>query len=186
MIIKKGLLFARELIQGFAYPGAVAIDATAGNGKDTLILSESVGAKGKVYAFDIQEIAINSLNMQINGLKDNNVKVINDGHENLDKYVKEPVDIVTFNLGYLPGGDHNIITKGETSLIALKKSLSLLKRPGLISIVSYTGHPGGKEENEILKKYLKNLKQKEYNVISYRLINQINNPPELIAIERYQ
>lgn len=185
MIIKKGLLFARELIQGFTYPGAIAIDATAGNGKDTLLLSDSVGEEGKVYAFDIQEKAIKSLKNKLCSFNNNNVITINDGHENLDRYVKEAVDIVTFNLGYLPGGNHEIITRGETTLIAIKKTLSLLKRPGLIVIVSYTGHPGGREENELLKKYFKELNQKEYNVMNYSLINQINNPPEVIAVEKY-
>ncbi len=185
MIIKKGLLFSRKLIQSFAYPGAVAIDATAGNGKDTLILSDAVGPEGWVYAFDIQKEAIKKLSIETEKFKHKNIYPINDGHENLDKHVKEPVDIVTFNLGYLPGGDHEIVTTEKTTLIALKKSLSLLKRPGLISIVSYTGHLGGPEENEALKQYLKSLNQQEYNVISYRLINQINNPPELIAIEKY-
>ena len=38
----------------------VVIDATMGNGYDTVYLAKKVGPKGKVYAFDVQEEAIKS------------------------------------------------------------------------------------------------------------------------------
>lgn len=52
--------------------------------------------------------------------------------------------LVTFNLGYLPGGDKNLITKVDTTLQALQAASNVLQPGGLISIVAYVGHPGGR------------------------------------------
>jgi hypothetical protein len=52
--------------------------------------------------------------------------------------------LVAFNLGYLPGGDKEIITRSETTLLALEAAKRILIPQGLISIVVYVGHPGGR------------------------------------------
>ena len=107
-----------------------------------------------------------------------------DGHENIDKYVKEEVSCVLFNLGYLPRAKHNIITKPETTLQALEKSLNLLKPNGVISVAIYTGHEGGMDEKNEVCQYLNNLDQNYYNVLHMNFTNQVNNPPELILVEK--
>ena len=48
--------FIREQVQA----GDLCIDATAGNGNDTLLLCELVGKEGKVVAFDIQQVAVDN------------------------------------------------------------------------------------------------------------------------------
>ena len=165
--------------------GDVVIDATMGNGYDTVYLGNLVGEDGKVYAFDVQEEAIKSTRKKVE--RDNmtdRVELILDGHENLDKYVDEEVACVVFNLGYLPRAKHVVITKPDTTLQAIKKSLNLLKPNGVISIAAYIGHEGGMEEKDYICEYLNNLDQKEYNVLHMQFTNQINNPPQLILIEK--
>ncbi len=165
--------------------GDVVIDATMGNGYDTVYLGNLVGEGGKVYAFDVQEEAIKSTRKKVE--RDNmtdRVELILDGHENLDKYVDEEVACVVFNLGYLPRAKHVVITKPDTTLQAIKKSLNLLKPNGVISIAAYIGHEGGMEEKDYICEYLNNLDQKEFNVLHMQFTNQINNPPQLILIEK--
>lgn len=165
--------------------GDIAVDCTMGNGNDTAFLCSLVGENGRVYAFDIQENAIvNTRNklLKLNLLE--RAELIFDGHENVDKYIKENVKLVIFNLGYLPKGNHEITTKMETTVAAVKKCLNILELNGIILLVIYHGHKNGKEEKEALENFTSHLNQKEYNVAKLSFTNQINNPPELICIER--
>ena len=174
-------IFLDKIVQ----KGDVVIDATMGNGYDTIYLGNLVGENGKVYAFDVQEEAIKSTKKKVE--RDNmtdRVELILDGHQNLDKYVKEEVSCVVFNLGYLPRAKHVVITKPDTTLEAIKKSLKLLKPNGIISIAAYIGHEGGLEEKNYICEYLDNLNQNEFNVLHMQFTNQINNPPQLILIEQ--
>ena len=174
-------IFLDKIVQ----KGDVVIDATMGNGYDTIYLGNLVGENGKVYAFDVQEEAIKSTKKKVE--RDNmtdRVELILDGHQNLDKYVKEEVSCVVFNLGYLPRVKHVVITKPDTTLEAIKKSLKLLKPNGIISIAAYIGHEGGLEEKNYICEYLDNLNQNEFNVLHMQFTNQINNPPQLILIEK--
>lgn len=165
--------------------GDVVVDATMGNGYDTKYLAEKVGDVGFVYSFDIQEAAIKSTRKKLEKSNlINRVNLILDGHENMDKYVKEEVSCVLFNLGYLPRADHNVITKPNTTIKAIEHSLKLLKPHGIISIAIYTGHEGGMEEKNSVYDFVKNLDQNEFNVLESGFINQINNPPQLILIEK--
>ncbi len=174
-------LFIEDVIND----GDVVIDATMGNGYDTKYLAEKVGEDGFVYSFDIQEEAIKSTKKRLEkaNLIDR-VKLILDGHENIEKYVDKEVSCVLFNLGYLPRADHNIITKPDTTLKALESSLKLLKPHGIVSLAIYTGHEGGEQERNSVYEYVQNLDQKEFNVLESKFINQINNPPQLILIEK--
>ncbi len=165
--------------------GDVVIDATMGNGYDTKYLAQMVGESGFVYSFDIQETALKSTKKKIE--KENyqdRVRLILDGHENIDKYVDKEVSCVLFNLGYLPRADHNIITRPETTIKALTHSLRLLKPHGIISIAIYTGHEGGMDEKNSIYEFVKKLDQSKFNVLECGFINQINNPPQLILIEK--
>lgn len=174
-------IFLEKIVQ----KGDTVIDATMGNGYDTVYLGYLVGEAGKVYAFDVQEEAIKSTKKKVE--RDNmtdRVELILDGHQNIDKYVTEEVSCVVFNLGYLPRAKHVVITKPDTTLEAIKKSLTLLKPNGIISIAAYIGHEGGLEEKDFICEYLNNLDQNEFNVLHMQFTNQINNPPQLILVEK--
>ena len=75
-------------------------------------------------------------------------------------------------------------TKPETTVKALEGSLQLLKPNGVVCIAIYTGHAGGLEERNAIYTFAKNLSQEEYNVLECKFLNQVNNPPQLIMIEK--
>ena len=114
----------------------------------------------------------------------NNIEYILDGHENVLKYVPTKVKGIIFNLGYLPTGDKNITTMTETTISAIKDSLTLLTKKGVMAICLYPGHPEGKKESIEVLEFVKGLNQKEFEVLKYEFINQVNEPPFLICIEK--
>ncbi|MBR6801702.1 MAG: class I SAM-dependent methyltransferase [Eubacteriaceae bacterium] len=163
--------------------GDTVIDATCGNGHDTLILCRLAGS-GKVYAFDIQPSAVEATKALLakNGIS--GAEVILDGHENMRKYVTEDAKLVVFNLGYLPGSDKKITTAEETTLRAVKEALELTKNGGYISICAYLGHDGAMEEYSSLKKFLSLLPNKGYNVLEMKHTNRKETSPVYILIEK--
>ncbi|EQK42984.1 methyltransferase domain protein [[Clostridium] bifermentans ATCC 638] len=175
----------KVLLEDVINEGDIVIDATMGNGYDTKYLAEKVGENGFVYSFDVQEEAIKSTKKRLEkaGLIDR-VNLILDGHQNMDMYVNKEVSCIMFNLGYLPRAKHQVITKPETTLEAIKKSLELLKPNGVVSIAIYTGHEGGMEEYDEVFGYVSKLDQSEYSVLNCNFVNQINHPPRLIMIEK--
>lgn len=185
MILKRVLPFAKELLANVVEKGDSVIDATAGNGHDTLYLADLVGENGHVYAFDVQKEAIQATEdklAQANLL--GQVSLIHDGHEYVKKYVTEEVSAAIFNLGYLPGSNHEIVTRGTSTVQAIESLLHLLKVGGLIVLVVYHGHEGGKEEKEALMAFVQQLPQAYAHVLSYQFLNQQNDPPFIIAIEK--
>ena len=175
----------KVLLEDVIKEGDIVIDATMGNGYDTKYLAEKVVENGLVYSFDVQEEAIKSTKKRLEkaDLIDR-VNLILDGHQNMDMYVNKEVSCVMFNLGYLPRAKHQVITKPETTLEAIKKSLELLKPNGIVSIAIYTGHEGGMEECDEVFGYVSKLDQSEYSVLNCNFVNQINHPPRLIMIEK--
>ena len=175
----------KKIMNYYIEEGYIVLDCTVGNGNDTIDLARLVGKSGKVYGFDIQEKAILHTQRKLAQLNlDNNVELINDGHENIDKYIDDKLDFIVYNLGYLPGGDKSIKTKSSTTIESLKKSLLLLRNNGLLLITCYIGHDGGKDEKDAVENLLKSLDQNEYNVLQFNFINQKNNPPILYGVEK--
>lgn len=182
--IQRPLTMARTFIASHVSDGAQVIDATAGNGHDTLFLARLVGDRGRVFSFDIQQEAIEHTRQCLE--RENlleRVNLIQQGHEQMHNFIHEPVAAVMFNLGYLPGGDHLIVTRPESTVGALETSLHKLCKGGIITVVLYTGHKGGREEQDAVVKFCRKLNQKEYTVLSYKIINQVNDPPSLLVIE---
>ncbi|WP_367872214.1 class I SAM-dependent methyltransferase [Luteolibacter sp. Populi] len=130
-------------------PGDLAVDATAGNGHDTLFLAQAVGETGKVIAFDIQPEAIAATQARITGAGlASRVTLILASHGQMAEHAAPgSAAAVVFNLGYLPGADHAIITRTPETLAALGQALVILKPGGLLAIVCYPGHPGGDQES---------------------------------------
>jgi len=184
MKILRVLPFSRQVLAETIKPGELVVDATAGNGVDTLFLAEHVGEKGHVYAFDIQQAALESTAERLGELT-SRVSLILDSHDNVKKYVNKPISGAIFNLGYLPHGeDASIVTKPETTIKAVHTLLGMLRKGGTIAIAVYTGHEGGKVEGDALLNYVKTLHQADVNVAKYEILNQQNNPPFLIALEK--
>lgn len=183
-VLPNTVKIAQTIISQHISPGAIVVDATVGNGNDTLFLARIVGKTGRVYGFDIQEQAINNAT-ELLRKEDalNAVSLYKTSHENMKLHIKEPVDLVIFNLGYLPGGDKNIITTPEATSEAVTQSLSLIKPGGLVIIVVYTGHSGGMEERDLLEDYLSSLDKKLFCVGKLFFINR-DQAPYLIIVEK--
>lgn len=188
-MIEKVIPFSHSLLKKVVNLGDIVIDGTVGNGKDTLFLAQLVGETGLVYGFDIQQEAIERASQLLReNRSEKQVKLHCTGHENLKKVIPEAdygkIKGAIYNLGYLPKGDHEIITRPETTISAIEQTLEVLAPGGIISVVVYHGHPGGKEEKDALLDFAENLSQKSAHVLMYQFINQINNPPFLLAFEK--
>ena len=183
MILERVLSYSKTLLQKAISEGDIVIDGTAGNGHDTLFLAKLVGKTGHVYAFDIQQSAIDSTKQKLVDFS-NQTSVILDGHEHIPKYVNQEISAAVFNLGYLPGANHSTITKPDTTVMAIEACLNLLKVGGIIVIVVYHGHEGGDIERDALLQYVSELSQSSIQVLKYEFINQVNHAPFILALEK--
>lgn len=180
------LNYIRKVINNTVKLGDFCIDATAGKGNDTAYLAEKVGKDGKVIAFDIQPLALAATEML---LKQKNlysqVNLVLNGHEHIDEYaLPETVDVIMFNLGYLPGADHKVATKSETTIEAIGKGLQLLKPGGIMTLAIYHGGDTGFEERDEVLKYLQKLDYHKYTVIVTDFYNRPNYPPLAVIIQK--
>lgn len=178
---------AQKKIASVLNSGDIAIDATVGNGWDTLFLAQRVGESGFVYGFDIQEEAIQITREKLRLQRvENHCRLILGSHAALDRQIEcehqQKIKAVMFNLGYLPGADKSITTTPASTLMALKKACSLLSPGGRISIVCYTFHPGGQQETDKVKKLLETLPE-NFRITQERPKGTVNSPPELMLIE---
>ena len=152
---------AHELLGEVLSEGDLAIDATAGNGHDVAFLTEQVGNSGKVYAFDLQNEAIEATARLLAEKGVENVELHQCGHETMDAVLPSEimgqVAAITFNLGYLPGGDKSVVTQTTTTRMALRLSMDLLRPGGILVVVAYRGHTGGSEECDAVREELSSL-----------------------------
>jgi predicted methyltransferase len=189
MKLQRILPFTKQLLEKSVTNGAVVVDATLGNGHDTLFLAGLVGENGRVYGFDVQEDAIHSSSERLkqNGFEDR-VTIFHAGHEQLSQLIPVEhhgkVTAAIFNLGYLPGSDKTIVTKPETTIAAIEQLLEIMVPEGIIILVIYHGHEEGAVERDALLTYCQEIDQKKAHVLQYRFINQQNNPPFIVAIEK--
>ncbi|MEC1753488.1 class I SAM-dependent methyltransferase [Bacillus mojavensis] len=188
MILKKILPYSKELLKMAAGDGDIVVDATMGNGHDTLFLAELVGENGHVYAFDIQESAVANTKERLGDTYQNRTTLFHKSHdkiaESLPQETHGKVAAAVFNLGYLPGGDKSITTNGNSTIQAIEQLLSIMKDEGLIVLVVYHGHPEGKTEKNAVLDFCRDLDQQAARVLTYGFINQQNDPPFIIAIEK--
>ena len=180
--MKRPLEMAHDFLAQVITKDDVVVDATMGNGHDTLFLAKL--AK-QVYAFDIQEQALEKTSQRLKEAGLTNVELLLRGHETVDQFVTE-VKAAIFNLGYLPSADKSIITQPQTTIEALDKLCQMLVKGGRIAIMIYYGHEGGDIERDAVMDFVSQLPQQEYTATIYRTLNQINNPPFLVMIEKLE
>lgn len=161
----------------------VLVDATAGNGYDTLFLAEHTSDKSKIYAFDIQEAALDSTRQRTAAYADR-IEYVLRSHEELEEVVAEDIDLAIFNLGYLPGQEHEVTTKKESTLLAVQQVLGKLSLNGVCVIVAYPGHEAGGQEAALLEDFLVSLAKKDYTVGCYRLVNHAKTAPYAYIVEK--
>jgi len=178
--------WCHQFIEQTVSPGDLCIDATMGNGHDTVLLSTLSGETGHVYAFDIQEMALANTRLRLESLNcPDNVTLLLESHEHMTHYAKpDSVSCITFNFGYLPGGDHAKATQAHSSIAAIQSGLTLLKKGGLMSLCIYSGGDTGFEERDAILSYIKELDPKRYLVIKSDYYNRPNHPPIPVLIFR--
>ena len=138
-------------------PGDLAVDATCGNGHDTLHLARHVGAGGTVVAIDIQAAALDETRRRLEseGMDDGRVRLVRDCHSAMGGHVSAgAAAVVVFNLGYLPGGDHAVTTRAETTPAALDAAAVALRPGGLLAVTCYPGHAEGAREADAVAAWL--------------------------------
>lgn len=181
------LIYFHQLMKEIIQPGDLVVDATAGNGQDTLLLAELVGPLGRVVAIDIQPMALQETGNRIkeNGLADR-VEIHCMDHGDMGSLNLEEVACGIFNLGYLPGLDRQVMTCGESTIQAVQALCSVLKLWGLILITIYPGSDNGYREHLLLQSYFKGLDQHRYDVISLSFPNRKNFSPYGVIIQKLQ
>lgn len=143
---------AHGLIGDVLRPGDLAIDATAGNGHDTVFLCECVGLTGRVFAFDCQQAALTSTQRRVQAasIELGRLALVHSDHAQIASHVPEDlaghVAAIVFNLGYLPGGDKSITTTVASTLAAVAAAESLVRENGIITVMAYPGHSAGRDE----------------------------------------
>ena len=180
-ILKNTTELAFAVCIPYADKEAAAVDATCGNGHDTLWLAEHFD---RVYAFDIQQAAIDSTKKLLAAHSCGNVTLFCENHAEIKRYVPEAPKVILFNLGYLPGGDKTVTTERETTLAALKEALELLTVDGLLSITMYPGHEAGKREHESILRWAAGLEKSVYHCVRTDMLNQPETAPEVLWITK--
>lgn len=178
------LSLVHQKLEQFIRSGDFVIDATAGNGKDTVFLCGLVGNEGKVLAFDIQQQAVDNTKKRLEETGWQNVgMVVLDSHANMAQYAQlGTVDCIVFNLGWLPGGDHTIFTHANSTIAAIEAGLELLRDGGLMCVSIYYGGASGYEERDALLQYVKTIDPDRYTVLVTQFANRAGDPPIPVLI----
>lgn len=180
---------AHRLIAPHLPIGACAIDATVGNGHDTVFLAQCVGLSGQIYGFDIQPQALQTtaLRLQQQGLA-NSVSLLEASHARMAELIPVErhgqVQAIMFNLGYLPGGDKSIMTLADSSLLALQAASSLLAPPGIMTVMVYPGHQGGDSEAQAVTAWCQALAGRRFVVEMIESQHPKPQSPRLFALRK--
>jgi 16S rRNA C1402 N4-methylase RsmH len=158
---------ATSWIEIALFDGALAVDATVGNGYDALFLAHRVGPKGKVLGFDVQKAALAGARelLKFVGSIDR-VSLIHDSHSRLADYLPAGAAIAgaMFNLGFLPRGNRQIITQPDTTVMALRSVLDRLADRGRVTVLVYRSHEGAVPEYEMVRQFLEQLPDNQWIV----------------------
>ena len=184
-LITRTTELAMSITLNYISPGDTVIDGTCGTGQDTLSLAQAVGECGKVFAFDVQQEAVQKTQERLSTYGITNAVIVNDSFETIEDHVPEcTASAAVFNLGYLPGGDHNITTTAETSLRGIEAALRAIRQGGIVTVVLYDGHEEGSREKQMILDWAEALEPGKYHVVFANMLNQKNHPPEILWITK--
>ncbi|XP_043702213.1 putative rRNA methylase YtqB isoform X2 [Telopea speciosissima] len=190
---KKATEVAHSMWRHIVRKGDTVVDATCGNGHDTLAMVKLVAdesCRGCVYGMDIQNLALENTSLLLDALLNPNerklVKLFHACHSRMEDIVPKgtSVRLVAFNLGYLPGGDKAVITLSETTLPALEAASRILAPNGIISIIAYVGHPGGRKEFETVQAFASGLPVDDWVCSKFEMINRQMSPVLVILFKK--
>lgn len=173
-IVDFAKVLMKDFINSLNKNNIICVDATLGNGFDSLYLSSLLNEKGTIYGYDIQEQAIINSNKLFKDHNVTNVITKLSSHE----YIEEDnIDLAIFNLGYLPGFDKSIKTNKETTMKAIKNLLPKMNKDNMLIVIClYVGHEEGFEESIVIDEFVKSLPSNEYMVSKYQNYNRPSSP----------
>lgn len=183
---KNAVTMSHMFLQPYAAHAKLLVDMTCGNGHDTAFLASCMPDTAVLYAFDIQQCAIEATKKTLQEQQVDTKQVIcqQGSHDVLLDHVNGNPDIIVFNLGYLPSGNHTIHTTSEITIKAVKICLNKIAKNGIIMIAAYPGTPEGAKEEEALRLFLQSVPQKNFDVSSWQPLNQIHCPPRLYIVQK--
>lgn len=163
-----------EILKDYIQKGDVVVDCTAGHGSDTLFLTEWAGENGIVHAFEIQDTAVQELQKKFGSMPQVQIHPVS--NVAMPEYVSQ-ASVIMYNLGYLPGGNKKITTQTQDTIRSLEGACGILLPGGVISVVTYPGHPEGKEEAKAVREFLQALPSAEYEVLTLIQSNRSDKTP---------
>ncbi|MCX7097829.1 MAG: class I SAM-dependent methyltransferase [Methylococcales bacterium] len=180
---------AHQRISGVLGTGDLAIDATIGNGHDTVFLLNQVAPAGQVFGFDLQPAAIASTWAKVSGTANSDcLTLIQASHALMGSHIPlayhGKIKAIMFNLGYLPGSDKSIITQADTTIMALNSAAQLLTGGGIITVMAYPGHPGGGLETAQVESWCQQQDQQRFATDSICSPEQPVAAPRLLIISK--
>jgi len=182
---------AHQLIRDTLRPGDFAVDATVGNGHDTLFLASLISPGGKVFGFDIQQAALDAAGEKCrHSHLQECLVLIHDNHADMGAYI--PADLhgkigaVMFNLGYLPGGDKSIITQTDSTITALTAACRILAMDGIITVLAYPGHAGGDIETDAVGIWCGQLNPGQFRVETVYSTTHKPSAPRLFVLRKLE
>ena len=180
---------AHAILKNHLQSADVAIDATAGNGHDSLFLARHIAPDGLVYCFDIQPQAIQATHNRLVAADLRRLALLNQcSHAQMSKHIAEEhqgkIKAVMFNLGYLPHGDKTIITQTDSTLLALNSALDLLAENGIVTILAYPGHQGGDIETLEVTDWCYQLNPENFSVKTINSAEHKDSAPRLFIVQK--
>ena len=173
--------------------GDIVVDATAGNGHDTLFLMRHVLPGGRVFTFDVQSQALEETRKKIASHEafisnPDCITLIHAGHETMDRHLpaemRGQIRAFMFNLGYLPSGDKTKFTAAGTTLSALRMASEWLAEYGVITVVCYPGHAGGDTEADAVEQWAAHLPSEAFEAQKIAFLNLEGSPPRCIVVRK--
>lgn len=178
-----------SIVREYLQAGDLAIDATLGNGHDSVFLAQCVGDDGHIYGFDVQLQALQASRQRLmqHGLLAR-VTLLHASHAQLIHHIPHKlqgqIKAIMFNLGYLPGADKSIITQTNSTLLATDAACQLLSDQGVLTVMAYPGHVGGDEETRCLEQWLQRLNADYYQSQIIYSQQHKSSAPRLFVIRK--
>lgn len=181
---------AHQYWAALLHPDDLVIDATCGNGHDTLYLATLLfkdNSESKLYALDLQTKAIEETRDRLQkNLPEHSqkVKLLQTCHSQFpEELAPVSVKLIVYNLGYLPGSDKSVTTMTETTLMSISRAMNLIRPGGALSITCYPGHPEGKKEEEKILEWVSKISYLEWTCCHHRWINR-QHAPSLLFMQK--
>jgi hypothetical protein len=178
LLFQSHLDLAHHYWQRLLYNGGWAIDATLGNGKDTLKLAQLLAGKpGGIIGIDIQPQAVQRtlehLQDHLSPEELGRIHLFCQSHETFPALAEQHlIQLIVYNLGYLPKGNKQVTTMATSTLESVNKGFNMIAPGGALCITCYPGHEEGSREEQELLHCLSCLDATSWNVCHHAFPNR--------------